>query len=386
MEEQEDSGLPDQLIPDQVISRIFGLGAQGLTRRQMMYRMGQVAATMGLANFLIACGAGSSSSGKATLTWIQFDAIADASFRTGFTDATVKTINVPQENAMAAQIKSGQVRGDVTIISQAYAQNYWFPLDVLQPLNPADYSNFADLFPYWQNSQYFHHNGQLMGIPQIWGSDSIIYNTKKISSVDSVAILWDPSLKGQISMSSNGDETVAIAGQYIGAKDPFNPTDSELAAMKAALLKQKPLVRNYWQSIGDLVNVFTSGEVAVAHGFLGAYTQIKAAGVPVAWANPKEGQIGWANGDAILKGTQNMTAAKEFMNFIISPSFTAPLYSKLGYRTSNQKFTASLTPQQRSDLQLDNPDALLNALVPWVTPPGDLHQKISDVWTAVQSA
>jgi spermidine/putrescine-binding protein len=373
-----------------------------ISRRQFLYRAGMLAGTVGLGVFLAACGVGGTQSGapnsgggsqpagggagSSTILWAQESGIGDPTFLEGFKDAVVKTVQVVSEATMATQIASGQMQADVSIVSQGYAQNYVFPAGIVQVLDTGRLTHWNELDPYWQNLDLYHENGKVMAIPNIWGTDSVMYNTLKVSSVDSVAILFDPSLKGQIAMPENGVESIAIAGQYIGVKNPFWPTDSELAAIKQALLKQKPLVRTYWTTIGDLVNLMTTGDVTVAHGWLSVYTQALKAGIPLKWAIPKEGQIGFSNGNGIMKKTTNLDVAYKFMDYVISTDYLMPLYKKLGYRTTNKKLTDSLSPEERTALQLDNVQELLKTVVPWITPPADVGKKMDDLWAEVKAA
>lgn len=353
------------------------------TRREFLIRSGQLAAALGIgASF-----GGSAFAQSQELTWLQHEGISDPSFLTGFTEGTVRTSGVVSESATAAQVAAGQVQGDVALVSQAYGRNFWIADDLIDVIDPAKLSNWGDLYTYWQeNPLYRDAQGGLRSVPNIWGSDSLIHATDYIEKVDTLAVLFDPANAGKIAMPMNGVEAVAIAAQYLGFAEPFNPSDDELEAIKKTLLDQKPLVRTYWETIGDLVNLFTSKEVTLAYGWLSVYTQVRDAGVPVAWANPKEGQIGWSNGNAILKSSQNKELATKFVDYLISEEYLAALYARLGYRTTSKTFTETLSEEVRAELQLDDPEPLLASLTPWITPPAELNRKIDDLWAEVVSA
>lgn len=365
------------------VTTLFQQFAAGeLDRRTFMRRSGALAAAMGLPAFLKQTAAAQDTE----LIWIQFEGISDPEFLTAFTDATIRSQGLVSEAAIAGQIAGGQIQADVSVVSQGYLQNYWYPLDVLEPLDPANLPHWDELFPFWQQAPWYWNDGQLMGVPNVWGSDSVIHNTDEVETVDSVAVLFDPELAGRIAMPRNGVESVAITAQYLGFENPFDPTEAELEEIKATLLEQKPLVRTYWESIGDLVNLFTSGEVAVAYGWLSVFTQVQAAGVPAAWANPKEGQIGWSNGNSVIATSENKEVATAFVDFNISPEYLQPMFEVLGYRTTSQVFTESLTEEQRTELALDDPEALLATLIPWVTAPAETGRLIDDLWAEVVGA
>jgi spermidine/putrescine-binding protein len=351
------------------------------TRREMLIRSGQVAAFLGLSSVAGARGAFAQSG---EVVWLQQEGVSDPAFLKGFTAATVKPVAITSESAAAAQVLGGQLQGDVTLVSQGYGKNFWFADDVVEVLDPANLPHWGDLYEYWQNHPLYHDaEGKLRAVPHIWGTDSLIHSTAYAKEIDSLAALFDPANEGKIGMPMNSIEAVAVAGQYLGVKEPFAPTDEELAAIKDALLKQKPLVRTYWETIGDLVNLFTSGEVTLAYGWLAVYTLVKEAGVDVAWANPKEGQIGWSNGNGVLKSSTQKELGTQFVDYLISPDYLLPLYQKLGYRTCSKVVTDSLTPEQRTALQLDDPEAVLANITPWITPPSELNRKIDDLWAEV---
>jgi spermidine/putrescine-binding protein len=357
------------------------LRALAPTRRELLIRSGQLAAFLGLAGAGLS---GPATAAGAELTWLQLEGISDPSFLTGFKDATIKTVGVVSESASAAQVAAGQVQGDVSLVSQAYGKNFWIKDDLVDKLDPATLPHWGDLYEYWQkNPLYRDPEGGLRSVANVWGSDSLINATDYIAKADSLAVLFDKKNAGKIAMPMNGVESVAVAAMYLGLKEPFNPSDDDLELIKKTLLDQKPLVRTYWETIGDLVNLFTSKEVTLAFGWLSVYTQVKNAGVPVAWAVPKEGQIGWSNGNAVLKGSTQKDLATKFVDYLISPEYFAPLFARLGYRTTSKAFTETLSEQQRTDLQLDDPEALLSALVPWITPPAELNRKIDDLWAEV---
>lgn len=324
------------------------------------------------------------------LKWIQFEGISDPTFLEAWGKqhkTKIVSQSLVSEAAIAAQVAAGQIQADLAIVSMGYSQNYWFPSGELAVLNPADFPHWGDLFPYWQKAPWYHGpNGDLLAIPHIWGTDSIIHNTDVAPEISTVGVLYDKAYKGKIAMPKNGIESVAVTAMYLGYPEPFNPTDEQLVEIEKVLKEQKPLVRTYWESIGDLVNLFTSKEVALAYGWLSVFTQVKAAGVPVAWALPKEGQIGWSNGNGIIKKSPNLQTAIKFVDYLISPDFLGALYKKLGYRTTSKALTDSLSAEERTALQLDDPEGLMNTLVPWITPPEERNRKVDDLWARVLAA
>ena len=96
---------------------------------------------------------------------------------------------------------------------------------------------------YEGNNQYF--------FPTDWGLTSVLYRADLAPEYvdnESWGLLWDPKYKGRLSMADSLIDGVMVAAIYIGAKDPFNMTDDEMAKTRAALKEQLPLMRYYWTS------------------------------------------------------------------------------------------------------------------------------------------
>src|ERR1700745_917676 len=104
-------------------------------------------------------------------------------------------------------------------------------------------------------------NGQVYGVPFMWGPDPIIYDTTAFQQPpDSWSIFWDPRYKGKVSVWDDLS-TVYMAAQVLGYDKPdpsqlYNLTDEQLDAVKKKLLELKPNVRKMWATGGELTNLF----------------------------------------------------------------------------------------------------------------------------------
>src|SRR5690606_3534459 len=107
-------------------------------------------------------------------------------------------------------------------------------------------SHFADLFPSLTSVNGADRDGQWF-IPVDWGNTSVLYRTDLVEvEEDSWLLLWDERYAGKLSMGTDVTDTAIIAALIIGAKDPYDMTDEEVAKVKELLVKQKPLLRYYW--------------------------------------------------------------------------------------------------------------------------------------------
>jgi spermidine/putrescine-binding protein len=299
----------------------------------------------------------------------------------------ILTLQLTELEAMA-KLESGAVYADVSSVSIGYA-HVWFDKDLLLPIDTNRLNNYDQLYPYFRDPVKNHwcFQGDQLYVPIfIWGSDSMIYNADNIShdAAKSLEIMFDKKYAKRICMPNNAFESFAIAGMYLGAKNPFDQTPDELKRSKDLLLRQKPLVRTYWDTIGDAISLMAAGEVDMAYGWWPIYTQLKKEGVNVHWAVPKQGQIGWADGNGILKTTQYPDFCLEFMDHLISTDYQYPLWQSLGYRVSNMKVRDMMPADEANVLYPKDIEGFLNSLVLWIIPKNS--EPYNEAWAEILAA
>ena len=168
-------------------------------------------------------------------------------------------------------------------------------------------------------------NGQ--GIPYTINSIGIIYNPEltgfEIKSFDD---LWDSRLEGMVSIpeitTTFGPAMVYVAGDHAGTP----VAEDEGKAAFEALAELKPnLVKTYTKS-SDLINMFTSGEVAAAVvGDFGVPT-IVAANPDLVYVTPEETYANF-NTINITKNCKNKDLAIDFLKSTFAGS--VELYDKI---------------------------------------------------------
>ena len=161
-------------------------------------------------------------------------------------------------------------------------------------------------------------NGQ--GIPYTINSIGIIYNPEltgfEIKSFDD---LWDSRLEGMVSIpeitTTFGPAMVYVAGDHAGTP----VAEDEGKAAFEALAELKPnLVKTYTKS-SDLINMFTSGEVAAAVvGDFGVPT-IVAANPDLVYVTPEETYANF-NTINITKNCKNKDLAIDFLKSTFASS------------------------------------------------------------------
>ncbi len=201
-------------------------------------------------------------------------------------------------------------------------------------------------------------NGKQYFVPWDWGFSSILHRTDHIATVDSWDVLLDPQYDGHLSMWDDGPGAVTVSS-YIHGYDETAITDEQLASIKAEWTAQAPLNKTYWAAETDLIPLVQSDEVWAAYAWQGAYATLLAEGVPVAYANPKEGRNSWVGVYGIRKGTPNLDLAHRFLDEKLADATSANLPNLYYYGAANGDVMAGITDETlKAAFGIDDPSIL----------------------------
>ncbi len=218
------------------------------------------------------------------------------------------TFITTDEDALA-KVRAG-FRADVARPSGSYLQD-WVSLGVLQPWDLSGI-NADELHPtLLENGKL---DGLQYGIPGAWGFSSVLYRTDQVEvGEESWAMLFDDRYAGRI-MWIDHNFMLVVVGYVLGASDPWDMTDDELAEAKAFLIDKKRLVRSMWVDYTQLYQEFGSGNVWIAYAWSDALAAMRAEGLEVAYADPKEGRHSWIGHFVLFADTENYWHAHEFVS------------------------------------------------------------------------
>jgi spermidine/putrescine transport system substrate-binding protein len=202
-------------------------------------------------------------------------------------------------------------------------------------------------------------DGKQYFLPWDWGFTSILYRTDKVEGeIDSWAALLDPAYSGHISMWDDGPGAVTVSS-YIHGYDETQITDEQLEAIKQEWSAQREHNLAYWAAETDLVPLVQSGEVWVAYAWQGAYATLLAEGVPVAYADPKEGRNSWVGVYGIRKGTENMDLALRFLDEKLAELTGNNLVTNYYYGHTNGDVMSAITDETLKEaFSVDDPGIL----------------------------
>ena len=224
----------------------------------------------------------------------------------------------------------------------------WRDAGVIQPFDTAALGNWGDVFEDLKSINGAADGGQWF-VPVDWGNTSIIYRADLVDiEEESWSLLWDKRYEGKLSMGTDITDTAVITGLLVGVEDPYNMTDADIAAVKAKLEEQKPLLRFYWSDPTQLEQGLATGEIVASTAWNSALPTLRAQGVDVKFMNPKEGILTWCCGAVLCADAPQPELAHELVNALISPEAGEWLIN-YGYGHSNKVSFTRVTPELLAD-------------------------------------
>jgi spermidine/putrescine transport system substrate-binding protein len=255
---------------------------------------------------------------------------------------------------------------------------------LIQPIDTSKMEHWDEIPEQFQNLCTV--DGQVYCVPWDWGYTSILYRTDMVSEeIDSWSALLDEQYAGHISMWDSGYGAVQV-GSYILGYDEGNLTDEQREEIKELWINQRDLNLFYWTSEPELVEAMTSGDVWVAYAWNGAYYSLLSAGVPVAYATPKEGRNSWVGQYAISATTENYDLAVAFLDGKLAEKTGTNLLTLYAYGHVNPNYYSAVEDENLiTALSLDDPTILerTNFTVPISF---EDFQKDIEMWAEVKAA
>lgn len=319
------------------------------------------------------------------LTW---EGYADDSFVKSFEEATgceVSATYVGSNDDFAPKLAAGG--GVYDLISPSIdTTKIMIEAGFVQPIDTSKVDGFGDIYDQFRTAEGINHDGDVYGVPFTWGSIPFMYRVDKFDTAPtSLAELWKPELKGKISLWDD-KSSLYVASRVLGNMNIYDLSDEELEAAKQKLISQKGLVRKYWATAGELVDLYASGEVWISNTWGGYQSALLAdQGIEVQEFIPEEGAEGWMDSWMIVKDTANEDCAYKFLNMAISEQGQCGVANVNGYSVSNPVAAkACMSDEQFSALHQDDL-GYLDSLLLWENL-GPRIEAYTNVWNAVKAS
>lgn len=363
------------LEPAEVMAR-FRVGR--LSRRDVTKLLGAVGLAAAAGPVL-----GRGASAAEDLTMIIWEGYADASFAKPWADANNATIQATPagtgDEMFAAMQGSDGATYDLVSASSDLPRRL-YDADLLMEIDPTKLTNYDQLYDQFKQPPYLTFDGKLYGVNFAWGPTIMLYNPEEVETPPtSWNAMLDEQYSGKIS-TWNYPLQIAQYALLLDPKpeDPFELNDEQLAQIKDMLIKQRPLIRKYWDLGGEVAELFLNGEVVIADGWPWITLQVLGSEGKVVEATPSEGVTGWSDSWLISKNAKNPDLALKWADYMIGPEGQAGVMSVLNYSITNKTVIEALPAARRTELRLEDVEAEYAKIHMWRFIPN--YDKWVEVW------
>lgn len=206
-------------------------------------------------------------------------------------------------------------------------------MGLTQPIDVSRLENHAKLYDIAKDPL-----GDFMGIGYTFYATSIVYRTDRVS-VTSWGDLLSPELAGNVAFpdvtTNQGPPALYMLGKALGDDDFAFETPM------AALGENVDDIVTFYVRSSQLVQLMQQEEIWAAPIGRFAWGSFQNIGVPVAWAEPEEGQSGGLNVMVLTAGTGNEDLALQFMDFWLSTEIQTQLAERLIDSPANAEVVVS---------------------------------------------
>jgi len=255
----------------------------------------------------------------------------------------------------------------------------------VQPIDISRIPAWGDLYEQFTSAPGIQKDGQFYGVPYAWGAIPFMYRKDKFDNPPtSIATLWDPTLEGRVSLWDD-KSALYVAARLNGDMNIYNLSDEQIAAAQIKLAEQRPNIRKYWATAGELVDLFKADEVWISNTWGGYQSALLAdEGIEVVEFIPEEGAEGWMDSNMIVTGTPNEKCAYDFLNMAVSTEGQSGVFRVNGYSSTNPVAAKEfMTSDEFTALHQDDPD-YLDSLLLWENL-GDRLITYTNAWNAVKA-
>ena len=339
----------------EVVAALAGSMRSSVSRRRLL----QAAGIGGAAVAVAACGAGggSASSGEAAsaedlsetekvVNWSNWPSYLDIDDETGerptlaaFQEQTgiavTYTEDVNDNNEFFAKVRTQLEQGqpidrDIVVLTDWMAA-LWISSGYAQKLNKAEIPNEANLVPKYVDVSF--DPGREYSLPWQSGFGGLGYNkaalqqTLGVDSITTIDQLFDPALKGKITVLSEMRDTMGCIMAWQG-NDPSNFTKDQFEQAIAELAKQVDSGQIRQVTGNDYIGALEKGDVVAVIGWSG---DLFALGDDFGFGLPESGGMLWTDNMLIPALASHKTNAEKLMNYYYDPEVAAKVAAYVNY-------------------------------------------------------
>jgi spermidine/putrescine transport system substrate-binding protein len=310
------------------------------------------------------------------------------------TGATVKYIEDINSNLqffgkLQPQLDQGESGGRDIIVVTDWMAKRMYDLGYLQEINSDDIPTVLENLSPQFESEGSYDPDHKFSVPWQGGMTGIWVNTSDpdADAVTSVNDLFDPKLKGRVTVLDEMRDTIPLVMRADGIETEEATKEDWLAAIeKVGEALDSGQIRKVTGN--EYTEDLTSGNVVASVGWSGDAYLIGRDDAE--WRRPDEGCNLWFDMMAIPAGAPNTAAALEFMNFAYEPEVQADIAEFVNYVTpvaGVREILEKRSPALAKDPLIFPDEEYIADCVPFTEPPGDDAdvQEVEEAWQEVVS-
>lgn len=252
------------------------------------------------------------------------------------TNASVTVTYIDSDAAMWQRVNRNNGQDfDVFAVNTAELQRY-IAADLVLPLNRADIPNTARQLPRFREVERVSglvHDGKLFAVPYTYSEMGLIYDKRQVpEEPDSVAALWDEQYKDKVLLYAGGVHNFSLTSQLMNNVSPFRIAEDQWPEVVGYLIDLRRNASLFYTKPDESVRLFIDEQAALMFANYGMQqvSLLKAAGVDVGYAIPKEGAMAWLDCWAVTRRAKNPKLAEQWINYMLESKPSQALLDRQG--------------------------------------------------------
>lgn len=251
---------------------------------------------------------------------------------------------------------------------------------LLAPIEPArlkNLGNLEDRFAHPEWDPELRHS-----VPYMHTSAGIVFDTRG-AQIQRWSDLWDPKLKGRVTMLDAQDDVIGACLVKLGHS--WNSTnEKELRAAQREAIAQKKILRAYLNA--EVRDQVVAGDVRAAQMWTTTMLPAMAEAKHLAFVLPEEGYVSYCESAVILRESKRTELAHRFIDYLLRPEVAADCV-RTQYSGPVLKGVRERLPAALRDNALLFPHADTLRRGEWLKSMPPAVQRLRDrLWTEIKSA
>ncbi len=229
------------------------------------------------------------------------------------------------------QLEAGQDIGRDLVVLTDWMAALWTRQGFAQQFDRTNMPNADNLIPSLQNVAFDPDRNH--SLPWQGGYTGLGFNAKLLkeltgkSEIRTVQEMWDPALKGRITILAEMRDSMGLVMASLGA-DPANFTQDEFDAAAAEIQAQIDSGQIRQVTGNDYIPSMLTGDVVAAFAWSG---DIALEGKPYTFVIPESGGLLWTDDMMVPAMARHMANAEQLMNWYYDPEIAAEVAAWVQY-------------------------------------------------------